>query len=124
MSRAQAKKLGLAQPSQPARGKLGPADLLRLQIEESALPPPVQEHTFAPPRRWRFDLAWPALMVAVEVDGGTWTQGRHTRGSGYELDCEKLNRAAALGWRVLRYTTSMVRDGRAIAEITSVVGGE
>lgn len=76
------------------------------------LPCPELEYRFAPPRRWRFDYAWPALLVALEIEGGVWTGGRHTRGAGYSRDCEKYTEAALRGWRVLRVTTDMVRDGR------------
>jgi hypothetical protein len=78
------------------------------RLAPSWAPAPVSELIFAPPRRWRFDRAWPALLVAVEIDGGTWSGGRHTRGAGFAADCEKLNRAAVLGWAVLRYTTDML----------------
>lgn len=74
------------------------------------LPEPEREVMFARPRRWRFDFAWPAQRVAVECDGGTYTGGRHTRGDGYRRDAEKLNAAAALGWRVFRVTADMLRD--------------
>ncbi len=79
------------------------------------LPPGVLEYRFAPPRRWRFDLAFPSILWAVEIEGATWTGGRHTRGAGFERDAEKYNRACLLGWRVLRVTTGMVNDGRAFA---------
>jgi hypothetical protein len=59
-------------------------------------------------------LAWPAHRVAVEVDGGTWTNGRHVRGAGFERDAEKFNEALLLGWLPLRVTTAMVDDGRAL----------
>ena len=54
-------------------------------------------------------------MVAVEIDGGTWMpkhgkKSRHVTGEGYEGDCIKLNAAAILGWRVLRYTTTMMTN--------------
>jgi very-short-patch-repair endonuclease len=68
----------------------------------------VREYLFARPRRWRFDFAHPCTMVAIEIEGGTWVNGRHTRGSGFEADCEKYNAAAILGWRVLRFTTTML----------------
>jgi len=68
------------------------------------IPRPEPEHLFASPRRWRFDYAWPALRVALEIDGAVWTQGRHTRGSGRLADMEKFNAAATLGWRVLYRT--------------------
>lgn len=65
-----------------------------------------EEHRFHPSRRWRFDFAWPDARVAVEIDGGQWARGggRHNRDS----DREKLNEAAALGWRVLRFSGQMI----------------
>jgi very-short-patch-repair endonuclease len=81
----------------------------------AGLPVPVAEFRFHPTRRWRFDFAWPGEMVALEIDGGTWTGGRHVRGRGVANDCEKLCEAVALGWRVLRCTPEMVNDGRALA---------
>ena len=65
---------------------------------------PLTEYQFAPPRRWRFDFAFPIQRVALEVEGGVWTHGRHTRGSGFVKDVEKYNAAACLGWRLLRVT--------------------
>jgi len=41
-------------------------------------------------------------MVALEVEGGVWTGGRHTRGAGFIEDMEKYNAAACMGWFVLR----------------------
>ena len=86
---------------------------LRAQsLSDRPLPMPVREHRFG---NWRFDFAWPIHMLAVEVDGGTWSGGRHTRGAGYERDCVKLAEATLAGWRVLRVTGDMVADGRALA---------
>ena len=65
----------------------------------------VREFQFHPTRKWRFDYAMPALKVAVEVDGGVWTGGRHINPTGYINDMEKLNTAASMGWLVLRITT-------------------
>lgn len=84
-----------------------------LHIAALRLPPPEREYRFDPDRRWRFDFAWPEHRVAFEIEGGTWTGGRHTRGAGFSADCEKYNAAALQGWRVFRVTTDMVRDGRA-----------
>lgn len=64
----------------------------------------VAEHRFHPVRRWRFDFACPALRVAVEIDGGVWTMGRHNRPSGYVRDMDKFNAAARMGWVVLKFT--------------------
>ena len=89
-------------------------DLFAFHLRATGLPTPVRELAFASPRRWRFDFAWPAAMVAIEIDGGTWTNGRHNRGGGIEGDAEKACAAAVAGWRVLRVTGCMVRDGRAL----------
>lgn len=65
------------------------------------LPPPLFEWYFHPTRQWRFDVAWPEQRIALEVQGGIWEQGRHTRGAALLKEWEKLNAAAGLGWRVL-----------------------
>lgn len=62
------------------------------------------EYRFSGTRDWRFDFACPELMLAIEVEGGAYTHGRHTRGTGFINDMEKYNAAAVLGWRLLRYT--------------------
>ena len=96
-------------------------DLLLDHIKYASLPVPEREYKFNPRRRWRLDMAWPELMIAAEVEGGTWTEGRHTRGAGFEADCEKYNSAALWGWRVLRFTGAMIEDGRALATLQGVL---
>jgi uncharacterized protein DUF559 len=71
-------------------------------------PEPMREWPVAAGRRWRFDFAWPNAKVAVEVDGGTFIRGGHSRGKGQQRDAEKMNAATCLGWRVLRFTTDMI----------------
>ncbi len=68
------------------------------------LPPAEMEVVFCPPRKWRFDYAWVEHKVALEVEGGVWTRGRHTRGAGFLADMSKYNSAAELGWLVIRCT--------------------
>jgi len=62
------------------------------------LPAPEYEYRFAPPRKWRFDAAWVSERLALEINGGKWQTGggRHNTAGDYE----KLQTAAALGWRV------------------------
>lgn len=55
--------------------------------------------------RHRFDFAFIYEQVAIEIEGGIYTHGRHTRGAGYAKDCQKYNKAAEQGWLVLRYTS-------------------
>ena len=64
----------------------------------------VKEFKFHPKRRWRFDYAIPEHRIALEVEGGVWTGGRHTRPQGFLGDIEKYNTATLMGWRVFRTT--------------------
>ena len=96
--------------------------LLLLHLRAAGLPEPVHEYRFHPPRRWRFDFAWPAAMLAVEVEGGSWIAGRHVRGRGFEADCEKYNAATLLGWRILRFTPAMVESGLALSAVKAAFG--
>ena len=73
-----------------------------------------REYVFAPPRKWRFDFAILSEKLAIEVDGGIWSNGRHSRGTGYENDCRKLSEAATLGWRIIRVSPAMVHSGEAL----------
>jgi len=84
--------------------------LVNLRIKSSNLPAFETEYYFLPDRRFRFDFAWPKKMLALECEGGVWTQGRHTRGVGFTNDCKKYNLAALKGWIVLRYTSNMIDD--------------
>ena len=96
------------------------ADLLafHLKAEKIAF---TREYRFHSTRRWRLDFLIPGAdrssSLAIEVDGGIYKQGRHTRGKGFESDCEKLNECAILGFKVLRFSTGQVKRGEAIALI-------
>lgn len=87
---------------------------MAVHIRANKLPVPCREFRFDPSRRWRFDFAWPDHRVALEVEGGTWGGGRHTRGKGFAQDCQKYNAAQLSGWMVLRVTTDHVMSGEAI----------
>lgn len=63
----------------------------------------IEEHKFHPLRRWKFDFSFPERRIAVEVEGGIWTRGRHVRPQGYINDCEKYTVAALNEWMVLRF---------------------
>ena len=77
------------------------------------IPEPIAEYQFVEDRRWRFDYAWPHSKIAVEIEGGIWIGGRHSRGIGYSKDLEKYNRAAFEGWKVFRFTPAQFKSGEA-----------
>jgi very-short-patch-repair endonuclease len=100
---------------------------LKRLLQVAGLEPFEEEYRFARElgRAWRFDFAWPAELVGVEIDGGArvvrWQRnprtgkaqpvavGRHAT----RKDYEKTNAAAALGWRVLRFTPDMLPQAAA-----------
>lgn len=112
---------GLPPSSQRTSAVAAPIYPLVALCRQAGLAEPVPEFRFHPHRKWRFDYAWPLHRLALEVDGGVWTQGRHTRGSGFVGDLLKFNAATLLGWRVLRYTPQQL--GQAITDLRIALAG-
>ena len=79
-----------------------------LACQAEGVPEPQTQYKFSKKRKYRADFAWPAQRVLVEIEGGEWIQGRHTRGGGFTRDCHKYNEAVRCGWRVLRFTGGMI----------------
>lgn len=96
-------------------------ELLILHIRAEGLQAPKREWRFHPSRMWRFDFAWPELRVAVECEGGTFTNGGHTRGAYYRDNCLKYNAAQLAGWIVLRYDMKLIKDCVALDEIKQAI---
>lgn len=72
------------------------------------------EHRFHDVRKFRFDIAFPEIKLAVEYNGIFSAKSRHTTAKGYSMDREKINLAQSLGWTVFEYTplnfTNVVLD--------------
>jgi hypothetical protein len=92
------------------------------QVTASGLPSPEREYVFARPRRWRFDFCWSELLVAVEVEGGSWVNGRHNRGTGFRSDVDKYNEATKRGYKVYRVTGDMIHSGEALRVTKEALG--
>jgi very-short-patch-repair endonuclease len=72
-------------------------------------PDAVAEFRFHDARKWRADFAIPSKRLLIEIDGGIFSGGRHTRGAGFLADMEKMNAATMLGYRVLRYSPQQLK---------------
>lgn len=121
--------------------------IVETHMIQVGLPHPETEYKFHPTRKWRFDIAFPSVKVAVEIEGGIYggrvycqncgslvkqqvksgamvevrVGGRHSRGSSFEKDAEKYNEAAILGWLVIRLTESMIKSGTGVEFIERAV---
>lgn len=84
------------------------------------VPTPEREFIFSE-RKYRFDFAWPNIMLAIEIEGGIWSHGRHLQPQGYQNDCEKYNLAAIHGWTILRFTADMLDDGTALNHLETIL---
>ena len=79
----------------------------------------VAQYPFCPGRKYRFDVAFPSLMLAIEVEGGAHGIRRQ-----YQHDCERSNMALLLGWKVFRFTPADVESGKAIDTILALLAGD
>lgn len=104
----------------PQERSVGEETLVLALRTDGSIPPFEREYKFWPGRKFSFDLAWLPQRLAVEVDGGHWIGGRHSR-SGFESDAIKLNQAVIFGWRVLRFSTEQVKSGYALHTIKSAL---
>lgn len=94
---------------------------MALHIRAYKLPDPVREYQFDANRKWRCDFAWPDLLIAVEVEGGINSGGRHVRPEGFKADMVKYNALALAGWRLFRYDIATIKRGWAVEQIKQAI---
>jgi hypothetical protein len=85
----------------------------------------VAEFRFHRQRKFCFDWAWPARLVALEIEGGLFGRGKrcptcgrravagHSSIERIKTDMEKYNLASLAGWRILRATPQQFESGEA-----------
>lgn len=76
-------------------------------IQRAGLEPPVQQHPVRiKGRRCRIDLAYPHLMIAIELEGWEF----HGIRSAFTWDRARRNELTIAGWQVLQLTAEMSDD--------------
>ncbi len=98
-------------------------DMITAYCVSRGLPVPIFEHRFHDTRRWRFDLLFEGV-VAVEICGGVWKQGHHSRGQDQLDDWEKWNTAQMLGYLVLLVSPQQIEDGSAFVLVQRALSGD
>ena len=76
---------------------------------ELGIDTPQKEVVFASDfkRRWRIDYLF--NNIAVEIEGGVFIKGRHSRGVGMTKDAQKYNCMHLLGYKLLRFTAKQAK---------------
>ena len=80
---------------------------LRIQLHDDGLPPPEVQWKIHGPSgvvRYRIDLAYPELKLAIEYDG----RDHHTSAADRAKDARRRKALRRLGWTVLVLTASDV----------------
>ena len=86
-----------------------PESSLRLLVTDAGFPVPEVQYeirTMDGAVRWRLDLAWPQLRVALEYDGYAAHEGRQARDAARDEDLERR------GWLVVHASAADLRDPR------------
>lgn len=105
-------------PKTPAPN--GDVDLLCWQLNNVGIPHE-REHRFHDTRKWRFDIAFPVVKLAIEIDGGLFVDGGHSRGRARIKDMERDIAANLLGWLVVRMPPEWIKPGTALAHIEQLI---
>jgi len=99
-------------------------DIFAAQLDSAGLTGYVREYQAIPGRKFRFDFAFMKERLLVEINGGTYSKGAHSTGTGINRDYEKGNLAVLNGWRVLSFDTKMVKSGAALEVVEKLIGGD
>ena len=99
-------------------------DLFAFQLDSAGLTGYVREYQAIPGRKFRFDFAFLRERLLVEINGGTFNGGAHSRGVGLNRDYEKGNLAVVNNWRVLSFDTKQVKSGAALEVVEKLIGGD
>ena len=89
-------------------------DTFAFQLTAAGLTGYVREYVAIPGRKFRFDFAFIAERLLVEIQGGVWSGGAHGRPTGITRDMDKLNQAQINHWRVLQFDVKAVKSGEAL----------
>lgn len=82
------------------------------------------EFLFHETRKWRIDfyIEHNGKKLAIEVEGGIWSNGRHTRGSGFINDMQKYNELTKYGIFLYRVEPSKLFNLSVLEDIQTILG--
>ena len=73
-----------------------------------------RQYKAIPGRKFAYDFYIPDKLL-VEIQGGVYQyKPSHTSAGGIRRDCEKMNLATIHGFKILHFTSDMVKSGEAL----------
>ena len=99
-------------------------DLFAFQLDSAGLTGYIREYQAIPGRRFRFDFAFVAERLLVEINGGTYTRGGHSTGLGIKRDYIKQNLCQLAGYKLLTFDSDMVKSGQALEFTEKMLRGK
>jgi len=70
---------------------------------------------------WRYDFFFPDSKLAVEINGGNWVQGRHTRADALQSEYRKEYASDVCGHVLIKFDGEMVKSGEAIQRTKQMI---
>ena len=98
-------------------------NLFAFQLDAAGLTQYVRGYQAIPGRKFRFDFAFLREWLLVEINGGTYSKGAHSTGTGIARDYEKFRLGQACGWEVYPFDTKEVKNGAALAAVEKYLRG-
>jgi len=98
--------------------------LFAFQVKAAGLPEPEREVCVIPGRKFRFDFCWREARLLVEINGGTFTRGGHSTGTGIRRDYTKQNLCQIAGYKLLTFDADMVKSGQALDFTEKMLRGD
>jgi hypothetical protein len=91
-------------------------EALELELKQQLRQANIQyeEQFTLPGLNQRWDVCLRPWGLLLEVQGGTWINGKHNRGQGYQDDCTKARLAMLRGWKTIWLTAQDVHSGIAL----------
>jgi len=99
-------------------------DIFAFQLDSAGLTGYIREYQAIPGRKFRFDFAFIRENLLIELNGGTFTRGGHSTGTGIRRDYTKQNLCQIAGYKLLTFDADMVKSGQALEFTEKMLKGE
>ena len=72
-------------------------------------------------KQWRYDVIFPTVKLCIEVQGGVFTHGKHSRGENQVNDMYKSNSAQRVGYACFQFPPRDLSSGKAATDVIDYI---